>query len=205
MGVVLVGDFGQAPPIGEMSLLAPPTAGERRAGARQMGCLGRRLFNNFDSCYRLRRVHRQGAVCDFKDSTLRLRDGAMSMADYRLWQTHDINSHQASGELKKAAEDFMWLCAENAAAGQRNGRRAGLLARESKKPVIRVDAEHNESEASKRPADEFRQLRTRVHLVEGAPVMLTVNIIWEMRTVRLGLMNGARGHGWEVSSEGIDP
>ena len=60
-------------------------------------------------------------------------------------------------------------------------------------PVLAFDAEHNEERAALRRPEEFNQLRTRVHLAVGAPVMLIANHIWNTRTVQSGLMNGARG------------
>ena len=59
-------------------------------------------------------------------------------------------------------------------------------------PVVAIDAEHNDDRALKLAPDQFRQLRTRVHLAAGARVMLTSNQLWDVRTVQSGLMNGAR-------------
>ena len=106
--MLVVGDFGQAPPIGEPSLIGPKAS---------PGC---RLFDRFSWCVRLRRVHRQSGVCPYKESTLRLRDGAMTLADYELWRTHDVTpgNDLCSAELRERASRFTWLCAENEAAGK---------------------------------------------------------------------------------------
>jgi hypothetical protein len=39
----------------------------------------------------------------------------------------------------------------------------------------------------------YKNLAQATHLCLGAPVMLTVNFLWNVDTVPLGLMNGARG------------
>ena len=59
--------------------------------------------------------------------------------------------------------------------------------------MIKVVAEHNCPNATNRKPDEFNDFRHAVHLVQGAPVMLIVNKLWDLRTAKLGLMNGARG------------
>ena len=83
---IWVGDFGQLPPIGDASLIMPNKGQSRRAAA------GQRLFNLFEEVVRLRRIYRQKGKSIFKDSTLRLRDAAMTFEDYELWQKHDLSS-----------------------------------------------------------------------------------------------------------------
>ena len=81
--VIAAGDFAQSPPIGETSLLG--TASEQWAGNLRRGNLGRRLSGASEVAFKLRRVYRQKRALAFKDSTLRLRDAAMSLADHALW------------------------------------------------------------------------------------------------------------------------
>ena len=58
---------------------------------------------------------------------------------------------------------------------------------------MRIEARHNDPRGANRTADDFQQLRRALHLCVGAKVMLTMNRIWGVPTVPLGLMNGARG------------
>ena len=51
-----------------------------------MALAGRQTFNSFEDVIRLRRIHRQKGVDEFKDSTMRLRDVANTMEDYELWK-----------------------------------------------------------------------------------------------------------------------
>ena len=189
--VIAAGDFAQFPPIGEASLLG--AASEKWADSRRHGNLGRRLFGAFEVAFKLRRIYRQRGASAFKDSTLRLRDAAMTLADHALWATRDLADLRAPAVLRERAAQFVALCAENATAGARNGQRAGALARESGEPILLVRAAHNDPRAASRPANSYSLLRAQIHLVRGAKVMLLVNKIYDVRTVSLGLMNGARG------------
>ena len=191
LAIVAAGDFAQFPPIGETSLVAG--ASEKWADSRRYGNLGRRLFRAFEAVFKLRRIYRQEGASAFKDSTLRLRDSAMSLSDHALWATRDLASTRAPAPLRERARRFVALCAENATAGARNGQRAGDLAKESAEPILLVKAAHNDPRAALRPANSYGLLRAQLHLVRGAKVMLLVNKIYDVRTVPLGLMNGARG------------
>ena len=70
---------------------------------------------------------------------------------------------------------------------------AGALARESAEPILLLKATRNDPRAASRPANSYRLLRAQIHLARGAKVMLLVNEIYDVRTVALGLINGARG------------
>ena len=93
------------------------------------------------------------------------------------------------------------LVPENAAAGKTNGKQLAGRAPLHGAPgpasatgvVVRVEAGHNDARGLHKAADDFRQVRRALHLCVGARVMLTQNRIWNVPTVPLGLMNGARG------------
>ena len=72
-------------------------------------------------------------------------------------------------------------------AGERNGRKAGQLARADNSTVLRVASADNHA-SPKVACDSYGGLRRAVHLVRRAPSMLICN----MRTPA-GLVNGARG------------
>lgn len=59
--------------------------------------------------------------------------------------------------------------------------------------VVRCEARHNNERGEHRKADAFRNMRKALHLCVGARVFLKLNTIWNVGTVPLGLMNGARG------------
>ena len=188
IGVVVVGDFAQIPPIGDASLIAPAKGQSQRAAA------GQRLFQSFKDVIRLRRVYRQKGASHYKESTLRLRDAAMSLQDHKLWSEHDLSHAALEADVRTIAEqEALWLVTENKKAGERNGAKMVQLAQANAVAVVKFQAESNRPGADTRPAEDFYQLRSQVHFAIGAPVMLIANMIWDTRTVQAGLMNGARG------------
>ena len=200
IAVLLVGDFGQTAPIDPSSLI---DAFDREApsSADSFNNTGQRLFREFTDIVRLRRVHRQKGASEFKESTLRLRDGAMTPRDWDLRASHDLNEPGTCLDSRARSESFMHLCAEHRFVGARNGacarEQAMAAAREDpssgKAAIVRVVAENSSNTAKEMAKDSFNGLRPVVHLLLDAPVMLIVNLLWGVRTVPLGLMNGARG------------
>jgi hypothetical protein len=92
LAVILAGDFGQLPPIAispSLSLLHDRFLSIQIREGRTAN-LGLRLFNGFKVVIRLRRIHRQPGASEYKESLLRLRDGAMSKEDHELWRSHDL-------------------------------------------------------------------------------------------------------------------
>ena len=59
--------------------------------------------------------------------------------------------------------------------------------------IVRCESRHNNPRGERLKADEFRNIRKALHLRIGARVILKSNAIWNVNTVPLGLMNGARG------------
>ena len=89
----------------------------------------------------------------------------------------------------------------NAAAGKVNGKQLAARAplHGAARPasaegiVVRIEARHSDPRGLHKSADDFRQLRRALHLCVAAKVMLILKRIWDVSTVPLGLMNGARG------------
>ena len=142
---------------------------------------------------------------------MRLRDAAITYEEYELWKTHEVDVLHES--VPGSASPCSWkggealhrealvLVPENAAAGKVNGKQLAARAPLHGKAgpasaegiVVRIEARHSDPRGVHKTADDFRQLRRALHLCVGAKVMLTLNCIWDVSTVPLGLMNGARG------------
>ena len=98
IGVVLMGDFAQLPPVLATSVLSGMPVGEAGgAVARAIALAGRQTFAQFEDVIRLRRIHRQKGVDPYKESTMRLRDAAITHEDYELWKTHELDAPHESG------------------------------------------------------------------------------------------------------------
>ena len=214
IGVVLMGDFAQLPPVLATSLLMGNLIMERHAsGLRGYALAGQKTFRNFTQVLRLRRIHRQKGPDAFKESTMRLRDAAITLEDYELWKEHEVDSidptHTAPWEGgEKLLSNGLTLVATNKQAGTVNGTRLAAAAHifNSRMPlaapgqlsaaqvVVRCEARHTHPHRCEmRKSQEFRNIRKALHLRVGAKVILCLNFLWDVSTVPLGLMNGARG------------
>ena len=208
-GVVLMGDFAQLPPVLASSLLfGAPIVERPTSGMRTLALAGRQAFAGFSQAIRLRRIHRQKGADAFKESTMRLRDAAITTDDYDLWKTHEVASINQEtsvcdwegGETLLATG--LTLVADNRQAGAINGKRLAATAPLSQfcpdrvaatQTIVRCEAKHSHEKGDLRKSDDFRNVRKALHIRVGAKVTLCLNQIWDVPTVQLGLMNGARG------------
>jgi hypothetical protein len=208
-GVVLMGDFAQLPPVLASSLLFGAAIVERPAlGMRALALAGRQAFAGFSQAIRFRRIHRQKGADAYKESTMRLRDAAITIDDYDLWKAHEVASinqetsvcNWEGGETLLATG--LTLVCDNRQAGAINGKRLAATAPLSQvcpdrvaatQTIVRCEAKHSHEKGDLRRSDDFRNVRKALHIRVGAKVTLCMNKIWDVPTVQLGLMNGARG------------
>ena len=183
-----------------------PLQDSKNSGLRTLALAGRQRFQSFTDVLRLRRIHRIQGADPYKESTMRLRDAAITEEDYELWKQHEVDSIEPSSHItwpggEGLLKEGLCLVTDNAQAGRINGQRLAAPAPRLHEPasgssssiVIRCEARHNNPKAENRRAEDFRNIRKAVHLRVGARVILTLNAIWDVQTVPLGLMNGARG------------
>ena len=130
-----MGDFAQLPPVLASSLLfGAPIVERPTSGMRTLALAGRQAFAGFSQAIRLRRIHRQKGADAFKESTMRLRDAAITTDDYDLWKTHEVASINQEtsvcdwegGETLLATG--LTLVADNRQAGAINGKRRAATA-----------------------------------------------------------------------------
>ena len=124
IGVLIMVDFAQLPPVLSTSLMARmPIIGGRAVGT-SLALAGRQTFNSFEDVIRLRHIHRQKGVDEFKDTTMRLRGVANTVEDYDLWKTHEVENLDANTECPWPGRvgllnQALVLVPENAAAGKK--------------------------------------------------------------------------------------
>ena len=144
---------------------------------------------------------------------MRLRDAAITLEDYELWKEHELDSIDPAQSApweggEKLLATGLTLVATNKQAGTVNGCRlasaapilnprmplAALDSLSAGQVVVRCEARHTHPHKGElRKSEEFRNVRKALHLRVGAKVILCVNFLWDVSTVPLGLMNGARG------------
>ena len=142
----------------------------------------------------MRVVYRQAKPCRFEESTMRLRDGAMALADYNIWKSHDVlDPENCDPDAIQRSDNYLFLCAENAYAGRRNGVKVGNRAETEGFPIIRYESTRNNIAAKKLKPDVFFGLLTVTRIGKQEPVMLTCNRLYGVEKFLLGITNGARG------------
>ena len=176
--IILVGDFGQLPPVGDSPLWSDP-----RTSSIAIEKRGQSAFAMFTTAVVLDRVVRQAGDTAFRNALLRLRDAETTDADYRLF---------CRCFMANEGDDFqsaVHLYPTKNKVAEHNLRKLSEL-HCSTNPVAPIKAKHSPDIASARNADTDQAggLRKVVYLARDARVMLTVNI-W----VEAGLVNGCVG------------
>ena len=171
-----MGDFAQLPPVLSSSLLHGCPLLDAPSD-RFLALEGRQIFAQIKDVMRLRRIHRQQGADPFKDSTIRLRDAAMTMDDYQVWRDHSVDACDANDQDapwqggERLLDQALWLVADNTQAGRLNGQRLAARAsnldqgqsltstrdgqsltsnRDPSAVVVRCEARHNSDKASHR-------------------------------------------------------
>ena len=172
VGALLNGDFAQLPPaLATGPLPGMPLVEAGGPVARAAALSGRQTFATFEDVVRLRRIHRQKGVDALKESTMRLRDAAITKEDHELWNTHEISAVQESGPGSTSSRPWPGgeslvreaavLVPENAAAGKINGKQLAARAPLHGAPgsasaagvVARIEARHSDPRGSHKGAD----------------------------------------------------
>ncbi|RXK36573.1 hypothetical protein M231_06114 [Tremella mesenterica] len=185
LSVLLFGDFGQLPPVGDTPLYVTMWR-EGSSSSSHLQNKGLEVYRQFKESIELGQVMRQVGEdtesLGFRATLSHLRSGEVSQQDYdrlatRFWD----RLGQLEQEQYATAVN---LCSEKARVAEIN---VGRLVKAGA-PVLRVQARHTGVQAKKGTEEKAEGLSRVLHLMIGAEVMLTRNL-WTSQ----GLVNGTRG------------
>jgi hypothetical protein len=178
--VILLGDFGQLPPV-----LDYPMYSDTKQDNLSNGGLA--IYKQFKEVYKLETVQRQSGNSkeqrEFRDILIRLRNGDSTIRDWRVLTT------RAEDKLNTIERDrfsgALFILTKWAEVNAVNIDRLRSL----NVPVAKIQAVHTGgNEAKRAEAETAHGLEASILLARGARVMLTVNLQTET-----GLVNGSMG------------
>ena len=161
----------------------------------ELSDLGSINYHQFNHAITLAQVMRQAGESDaqklFRDILLRLRNGELSIADWK----HLMQQTVAEIEDPAPFDNAIRLFPTTAAVAEYNVAKLHSIGQ----PVAVIKAVHSGPGASKVSADDAGGLEPVVCLAKGARVMLTANLC-----VQAGLVNGATGTVVAVCYDGAE-
>lgn len=183
--ILLFGDFGQLPPVGDSALFNSQVV-EGRGSATALINRGRASYLSLKESITLERVMRQQGE---DPETIRFREVLHDLCTNEATQQDCdfLNArflHQLSADSRMLFIDALHLCPTREMVNEINDNRMT----DSGNPVVIVPADHTGPRAKAALADDADGLESKLLLMEGAKVMLTRNI-WTQQ----GLTNGTMG------------
>ena len=191
VGIILVGDFGQLPPV------------VRKGGGRSLyrelpACCGfaarsgRALYLGFRTVVCLSKVYRQHANTRaqqaFAVALLNARNGLLSKVDVELLKTRSRRAVLKGGGNLEQFDLAPRLFYSNSAVDEENSEQLAKLATTTGVPIVGIQAHHSEDAAAAGSAKDARGLVKILYLAVGARVMVTQNL-WTLQ----GVVNGSPG------------
>lgn len=172
--VILFGDFGQLPSVGDRPLYAEPTS-------NQLSVHGHHIYRIFNTVIILDQVLRQDgtdpATQQFCELFLRLCNGNVTQEDWKMLERDPQKVENCSDAIR--------LFYDKESVAHYNMTKLQSLS----EPVARINAIHSCAISATAKPDDAGGLHPVVFLAVGARVMLTSNL-WQ----EVGLCNGAAVH-----------
>jgi len=187
--LLMFGDFGQLPPVGDTALFNL-THYDESSNKNIDSNYGRSVYmNGINESITLNRVMRQQGdsptAIRFREVLSCVQSKEATEADCEFLNTRCIQNLSPEERSKFLDDgDTLYLCPRNAQVSQINDSKMAA----SGNPVVVIPARHTGRGASKASDDEAEGLVPKLKLMEGAKVMLTRNI-W----TKQGLTNGSTG------------
>ena len=169
IGVLLLGDFAQLPPVGDSPLYSS------KLPHKALQIAGRDAYLSFNQSTTLQHIFRQQGddpvSQQFRDLLLRQRTYSITQEDYNLLSTRF--AQHLSEEEKQTFHNAIHLFPTQAAVESHNHHHLESI----HIPVLRCKAKHSGGRDAKRAAeDQAEGLEAELLLAVGARVMLTRNI-----------------------------
>ena len=182
--VMLFGDFGQLPPVGDSRLFHPNIVNPNAV-------LGNLAYQTIQRVFFLTQCVRQAYDEGFRDLLLRLRDGVSTVDDY------DILSARFQGRADDAdfQQAFRLFPTRQSVAEHNVSKLVALDV-----PIATFESAHNKAQAKTASSDEAGGLERWLSLAVGANIMLRANL-W----VQKGLVNGTVGAVLHISFKNEGP
>lgn len=176
------GGFAQLRSIGQKDLLAPMTDGGSRRELLRISVMRRgRSCDTCKECARLRGIYRQGGPFHSKESTGRLVDPAMILADYELWKSMYIPIGECYDGIRvRAASPHMAIRGESR-TWVGGGSEIAALAHSRRTPFPRYAASRNTPDGGNYMRRDFRVIGLSVSWRLAPPRALITNYIWSRR------------------------
>lgn len=194
LSVLLIGDFGQLPPVGDTPLYNTARS-TKTSYLGRLSNIGRDVYLAFTESMQLDAVMRQDGsdptTVAFKSTLARLHSGTPLQEDYTLLSTRFWTA--LSPASQHTFRDAVCLCATKQSVSEIN---LHTLLR-SGQPVLRSLAQHTGVGAAQASEEQAQGLVPAVFLMAGAQVMLSRNL-W----IEQGLVNGTRGTIYQI---GLSP
>ena len=176
MSVILMGDFGQLPPVGDKPMYVT-------GNGSVVSDHGHSLYLMFDSVIILEQVMRQAGedteTIAFRGLLMRMRNGKVTEEDWKL-----LLQHSTTNVPMDQFTDAIRLYFDKKSVAEYNYEKLLQIGQ----PVAKIQAKHSGHGASAATSDDAGGLEAVLFLSRKAEVMLTCNL-W----AEVGLCNGSFG------------